>query len=122
MFQQQTHVQAECNQCVEWWVQMLLSPNVAYVRSILLDEMAKGVDSAARLAADNAVSRARDTLRTAFSVRVLLSLPGLTGANDRALCLLATWKVCLFIHSRRSKCSIVHNQVCHNAYCRHMTP
>mmetsp|Transcript_19608 Transcript_19608/g.59305 ORF Transcript_19608/g.59305 Transcript_19608/m.59305 type:complete len:979 (-) Transcript_19608:2833-5769(-) len=48
-------------------LEMLLSPNVAYVRSILLDEMAKGVDSAARLAADNAVSRARDTLRTAFS-------------------------------------------------------
>ncbi len=50
-------------------LQMLLSPNVAYVRSILLEEMAKGVISAARLAADSAVARTRDSLRTTIAVR-----------------------------------------------------
>lgn len=50
-------------------MQMLLSPSVAYVRSILLEELAKGVDSATRLAADHAVQRMRDNLGAAFGVR-----------------------------------------------------
>lgn len=50
---------------------MLMSPNVAYVRSILLDEMAKGLDSAARLAADAALGQVRSQLRGAISVRSL---------------------------------------------------
>ena len=47
---------------------MLLSPSVAFVRTILLEEMAKGLDSASRLAADAAVQRLRDNL-AAFGVR-----------------------------------------------------
>lgn len=49
-------------------MQMLLSPSVAYVRSILLEELAKGVDSATRLAADQAVQRVRENLSAAFGV------------------------------------------------------
>lgn len=48
--------------------QMLLSPSVAFVRTILLEEMAKGLDSASRLAADAALQRLRDNL-AAFGVR-----------------------------------------------------
>jgi len=50
--------------------QMLLSPNVAYVRSILLEELAKGIDSASRLAADTAVARLRSSLSTAPRVEL----------------------------------------------------
>ena len=52
--------------------QMLLSPSVAFVRTILLEEMAKGLDSASRLAADAALQRLRDNL-AAFGVRPGLS-------------------------------------------------
>lgn len=48
---------------------MLLSPSVAYVRSILLEELAKGIDSASRLAADTAVARLRSSLGAALGVR-----------------------------------------------------
>lgn len=51
---------------------MLLSPSVAFVRTILLEEMAKGLDSASRLAADAALQRLRDNL-AAFGVRSGLS-------------------------------------------------
>ena len=47
---------------------MLLSPSVAFVRTILLEEMAKGLDSASRLAADAALQRLRANL-AAFGVR-----------------------------------------------------
>lgn len=49
-------------------LEMLMSPNVAFVRSILLDEMAKGLDSAARLAADSAVVQIKTRLRGVLSV------------------------------------------------------
>jgi hypothetical protein len=51
---------------------MLLSPSVAFVRTILLEEMAKGLDSASRLAADAALQRLRANL-AAFGVRSGLS-------------------------------------------------
>ena len=56
----------KCDSCT--CLQMLLSPSVAFVRTILLEEMAKGLDSASRLAADTALQRLRDNL-AAFGVR-----------------------------------------------------
>lgn len=57
-------------------MELLLGKDGSFVRGVVLDEMAKGLDAAVRLSADNVLGRARNGLVNIFRVSLQLILIG----------------------------------------------
>ena len=55
-------------------LELLLGKDGAFVRGIVLDELAKGIDAALRLSTDGAVGRARSRLASIFRVSITIHI------------------------------------------------